>query len=99
MVVDDESDILEQVKTCLEEDNFHVVTAENSRTALELLGDRNERDVGLLLIDTPLPGSKKTALFSLKPASKMQMDLSNEEFFLQKPFTKEQLLAFVKRQM
>ena len=50
MVVDDESDILEQVKTCLEEDNFHVVTADNSRIALEMLEEHNEQDVGLLLI-------------------------------------------------
>ncbi len=99
MVVDDESDILEQVKACLEEDDFHVVTVDNSRTALEMLEDSNENQFGLLLIDTALPGSKKTALFSMKPASKIQTDVSNEENFLQKPFTKDQLLAFVKRQI
>lgn len=99
MVVDDESDVLQEVKHCLEEDDFHVVIADNSRTALEMLEGGNENNIGLLLIDTLIPGSKKTALFSLKPTSKIQMDLSNEELFLQKPFTREQLLSFVKRQL
>lgn len=32
----------------------------------------------------------------MKPASKMNLDTNNTEDFLQKPFTKEQLLSFVK---
>jgi len=99
MIVDDESDVLEKVKAFLEEDDFQVVTVNNNRTALEMLADNKENNFGLLLIDTELPDHKKTALFSLKPASKIQSDISNEENFLQKPFTRDQLLAFVKRQM
>jgi len=99
MVVDDESDILEQVKSCLEADDFEVVTATDSRTALELMSNNKEDDFGLILIDTPLPGSKKSALFSMRPKSRINIDASKDEDFLQKPFTKEQLLDFVKSKM
>jgi DNA-binding NtrC family response regulator len=95
MIVDDETDILKAVKSCLEEDDFAVVTASNSREALELMEGDKENEFGLILIDTPMPGSEKSALFSMKPESKV--DTSRIEDFLQKPFTKEQLLDFVKK--
>jgi len=94
MIVDDESDVIDKVKSCLEEDDFEVVTASNSREALELLDEDKEYNFGLILIDTTMPGSDKSALFSITPKSKM--DTSKIENFLQKPFTKEQLLDFVK---
>jgi len=95
MVVDDEASILDEVKSCLEEDEFEVITASNSRKALELMNE-DEEDFGLILIDTSMPDSKKPAFFSMKPKSKSNIDTSKEEDFLQKPFTKEQLLDFVK---
>ena len=99
MIVDDESDILEKVKSCLESDDFDVVTATNSRNALEHMEGDKEEDFGLILIDTPMPGSDKSALFSMKPKSKMDADTGKMDDFLQKPFTKEQLLDFVKRKI
>lgn len=98
MVVDDEASILDEVKSCLEEDEFEVITASNSRKALELMNE-DEEDFGLILIDTSMPDSKKPAFFSMKPKSKSNIDTSKEEDFLQKPFTKEQLLDFVKSKM
>ncbi|MCK4901880.1 MAG: response regulator [Thermoplasmatales archaeon] len=98
MVVDDETNILEQVKSCLEEDEFNVVAVDNSRKALELMEDDKEDNFGLILIDTSLPDTKKPAFFSMKPKSK-NIDTSKEEDFLQKPFTKEELLDFVKRKI
>ncbi len=93
MIVDDEPDILEKAKSCLESDDFEVVTATNSREALELMEDKEE-NFGLILIGTFMPGGDKSAFFSMKPKSKM--DTSEIEDFLQKPFTKEQLIDFVK---
>ncbi|UCH72023.1 MAG: hypothetical protein JSW62_00280 [Thermoplasmatales archaeon] len=98
MVVDDESDIIMQVKSCLENDDFEVIAVDNNRKALELMGD-SEEEFGLILINTLLPGSNKSALFSMKPKIKRNIDTSNEEDFLQKPFTKEQLIDFVKSKM
>ena len=96
MVVDDETSILEEVKSCLEEDDFDVIAVDNNRKALELIEDDKEEDFGSILIDTSLPNSNKPAFFSMKPKSKY-IDTSKEEDFLQKPFTKEQLLNFVKK--
>ncbi len=99
MVVDDEASILEEVKSCLEEDDFEVVTVNSSRKALELMEDDKEENFGLILIDTSMPNSSAPAFFSMKPKAKKNIDTSKEEDFLQKPFTKEQLLDFVKNKM
>jgi len=109
MVVDDEASILEEVKSCLEEDDFEVVTVNSSRKALELMEDDKEENFGLILIDTSMPNSNAPAFFSMKPKAKKffsmkpkakkNIDTSKEEDFLQKPFTKEQLLDFVKNKM
>jgi len=72
MVVDDEADVLEQVKSYLEHDEFDVVTVKNSRQALELF-------------------------FSMKPDSRLNVEGAGN--FLQKPFTKEQLIGFVKEKI
>ena len=37
MVVDDESNILNEVKACLEEDDFKVITVDNNREALSVI--------------------------------------------------------------
>lgn len=99
MVVDDETSILEEVKSCLEDDDFEVVTVDNSRKALELMENDKEDNFGLILIDTSMPDSRKPAFFSMKPRPKKDIDTSKEEDFLQKPFTKEQLLDFVKSKL
>lgn len=99
MVVDDEINVLDQVKSCLEKDNYRVVTVDNNREALELIEKENEEDFGLILIDTSMPNTKQPAFFSLKPKSKKSIDTSNEEDFLQKPFTKEQLVSFVRKKI
>lgn len=96
MIVDKETSILEEVKIALEEEDFTVITADNSRKALELLEEEKEEDFSLILINTTLPDTKQPALFSMKPRLKKNIDTSRNEDFLQKPFTKEQLQNFVK---
>ena len=92
MIVDDEVDVLQKVKSYLENDEVDVITASNSRQALELM--ENEETFDLVLIDTPMPCSDKTALFSMIPKSKLEV--SETTNFLQKPFTKDQLVNFVR---
>ena len=97
MVIDDETYILEKVRNSLKGD-FDVVVASDSRQALEKMSE-DEDNYGLLLIDTQIPGTQKTALFSMKPKSKINIDVNREEDFLQKPFTEEELINFVKNKL
>lgn len=99
MVVDDESNILNEVKACLEEDDFKVIIVDNNREALELMEADDEDIYGLILIDTSMPDTKTPAFFSMKPGTKKNIDTCRNEDFLQKPFTKNQLLDFVKNKL
>jgi DNA-binding NtrC family response regulator len=70
-IVDMETDIVKQVKAILEKEDVEVVTATNSRQALNKLKEENEETFNLILINTRMPDSQKTtALFSLKPTFK-----------------------------
>ena len=95
MIVDDEVAVLEKVKTFLESNEMDVVVANNSRQALELM--EKEETVDLILINTPMPCSDKTALFPMKPNTKLTT--GETESFLLKPFTKKQLVNFVKERI
>ncbi len=99
MIVDDEPNMLEEIRLCLESSDFEVITAANSREALERIGNRKEENVSLILVDAPLPDGGGSALFSMKPISRMDINTINTENFLQKPFTREKLLDFVKKKV
>lgn len=97
MIIEEETERLNEIKSLLEEE-FAVVTARNSREALECLTQRSEESFDLILVNTRMPGSVQTsALFSLKPPLKKQP--CDIEQFLQKPFTKQELLIFVKEKI
>lgn len=99
MVIDDETSVLEEVKSCLQEDDYEVIAVDNSRKAIELMDEDMDDNFGLILINTSMPDSKQPAFFSMKPKSKSNIDTSKEEYFLQKPFTKQQLVDFIKKRI
>lgn len=99
MVVDDEENILEEVKKSLEEEDFEVLTVENTRKALEIIDEDKENKIELILIDTKLPDSNVPAFFSINPKLKTNIEIDKEENFLKKPFTKEQLIEFVRKKI
>ncbi|KYK23574.1 hypothetical protein AYK24_10645 [Thermoplasmatales archaeon SG8-52-4] len=99
MVVDDEISILNEVKTALENEDINVVAVDNNRKAFELIDKDSEDNYSLILIDTSLPESDIPAFFSMKPSLKKNIDTSSEENFLQKPFTKQQLIEFIKKKI
>jgi len=99
MIVDNETSILEQVKELLKEDDLELVAVKNNRQALELMQNDDEKKFELILIDSLTPESKKPAFFPMKPSNTKNIDTTNDDDFLQKPFTKEQLVNFVKRKL
>ena len=98
MIVDEEIDSFREIKTVLEREDFAVVSVHNSREALECLNQESEERFDLILVNTRMPGSVQTsALFCMKPPLKKQ--LGGIEQFLQKPFTKQEFVIFVKEQI
>ncbi len=98
MIIDEETELLKQVRAILEKEDVEVVTVRNSREALDYLKEENEETFDLILVNTRMPGSEQTtALFSMKPVYKKQQ--SGIENFLQKPFTREELVQFVKEKI
>lgn len=98
MIVDEETDLLREVKALLEKDDVAVVTVSNSRQALTHLREDNEETFDLILVNTQMPGSAQTtALFSMRPSVK-KLSVGMDDF-LQKPFTKEDLVEFVKEKI
>lgn len=99
MVVDDEKNVLDQVKLSLEKEDIKVITVENRKKAIEFIEDDKENKLELILIDTSIPDSKKPALFSLKYKYRANIDTTKMEDFLQKPFTNQQLIKFVRNKI
>ncbi len=95
MIVDGEPEILRTVKTFLTDVEFDVVVVKNSREGLDFLEEKNNENVDLILVNTPVPGTETTGFFSMKPHSTEQT--ADTGAFLQKPFTREQLLEFIKK--
>jgi len=99
MIVDNEKNVLDEVKKILEKDDFNVITAENSRKAFEIMDTNKEDNISLILINSLIPNTQTPALFSMKPSKKKDIDTTKKDDFLQKPFTREQLMDFVKKKL
>ena len=98
MIVDDKSGISEQIKDSLREHDLELVSVKNNREALEIMQDE-DKTIELLLIDSLMPDTKKPAFFPMKPSDTKNIDTTNDEDFLQKPFTKDELVSFVKKRI
>jgi DNA-binding NtrC family response regulator len=97
MIIDDESHILRDVKSFLEND-FDVITVDSNRKALEMIEKRN-KDLGLILINSNIPDTEIPAFFSMKPDVDKKIDTTKTDDFLIKPFTRNQLIDFVKNKL
>ncbi|MCJ7571869.1 MAG: hypothetical protein MUO82_08345 [Candidatus Thermoplasmatota archaeon] len=97
MIIDDESYVLREVKSFLEND-FNVIAVNSNRKALEEIEKRN-KDLGLILIDSNIPDTEIPAFFSMKPDIDKKIDTTKTDDFLIKPFTRNQLVEFVKNKI
>ncbi len=97
MIIDDEAHILSDVKSFLEND-FDVITVNNNRKALEMI-EKHNKDLGLILIDSNIPDTEIPAFFSMKPDMDKKIDTTKTDDFLMKPFTRNQLVDFVKNKI
>lgn len=109
MVVDDEPDIRDSVKTILERNGYNVVTAVNGDDCLKKLP---KQKVDLILLDIMMPGTPvrevvqkikgvKIAYLSVVRTSEAEKEdllkSKNIVDFIQKPFDIDELLSRVKK--
>ena len=99
MIVDKDNNLLEKLREFLNKDEYEVITANSNRSALEYIDKTEEGKINLLLLDTTMPGTNTSAFFSMKPKTNMKNDNSTIQDFLQKPFTKEQFVDFIRKNM
>lgn len=108
LIVDDDLNDLETMKLVLQKEKYSVQTADNGADAIDLIG-KNKPD--LILIDIKMPTLSgydllrllrerlnhhvKIAYVSIVPKS--QVDLTDIEGFIQKPFMPASLIKEVKR--
>jgi len=108
MVVDDEKDIRDSVKTILTKEKYKVITASNGDKALAKL---KKTKVDLVLLDIMMPGTPvrevvkkiktKVVFLSVVRTSEAEkenlMKSKNIKDFIQKPFDIKDLLKRVKK--
>ena len=110
LVIDDDFDDLETMKTLLEKEGFEVKTTTNSTDALNLL---QANDFDLILIDIRMPtltgydlltivkekekNNPKIMYVSIIP--EQEAILEDADGFIQKPFSPETFISKIKRTM
>ena len=110
LVVDDEKDVLDTIKLVLEKYGYNVVAATNYQEVLEIT---NNIPIDLMLLDIMLPDVDGTAILQItrgnkfieKPfpiiyisaLSKSKVDLKGSDGFIQKPFSNEELIRYIKK--
>ena len=97
MIIDDESNVLKNVKSSLEND-FNVIAVDSNRKALDMI-EEHDKDLRLILINSNIPNTEIPAFFSMKPDIDKKIDTTKTEDFLIKPFTCNQLIEFVKNKI
>jgi len=99
MIIDEQnkglSDILNQIKS----DDFQIITAQNNKKAIEIMSSKDEKDFGLILINTFHPDTNQPAFFSMKPGSKKNIDTTNESDFIKIPCSSDELFEFIKKKI
>ena len=108
LVVDDEADDLQTMKTILEKEGYGAITSDDGAKALEIL-EKDSFDMVLMDIKMPkLSGyellrlirekiNHKIPLVFVSVVPKKEVDISDIDGFIQKPFTPEDFIKEIKR--
>lgn len=97
MLVDNELETITQTKTYLEDKEFDLITFPSSKEAINFLEEQPDKTIDLILVNTYIPGSIHNGFYSINP--KATMHSAEPDSFLEKPFTKDQLQSFIKKQI
>ena len=108
LVVDDEPEDLETMKTILERENYKITTADDGVKALALLTGNG---FDLILIDIKMPSlsgydllrllreklNHKVKMVYVSIVPEKEVDLADTDGFIQKPFSPQSFLKTVKK--
>ena len=97
MIVDEEPEISHQLQSYINQEEITIKTVSSSRKALDTINE--DESISLLLINTKLPDKESMGYFSITPDSKLITDISDENNFLIKPFSKEEFLNFINKSL
>ena len=97
MIVGEKSTHINELKKYFSDDTLNIISVDNSREAIEIIENDSDKNINLVLINTQTPNGENSAFFKMKPESNMNIFSSNNENFLQKPFSKNQFMDFIKR--
>ena len=91
MVVDEDTNVLKKIKSCLEEENFNVTTARNNKEAMEIL-ENKDTNIDLILLHTR--ESRRDILVPLINKEDKTIPIGME---IPRRCTKEELMEFINK--
>ena len=108
LIVDDDKDTAESIKTVLEKEGFAVDVVHNGAHALQNVGQKNYAIIFMDIMMPLLSGvkvvkmlrerlSKKTVIVYCSAVPQSDVDLTDVDGFLQKPVSKQQVIGMTRR--
>ena len=96
MIVDDHQERLQNLKSLIQEE-YSVVTAPNTKEAVQRLEEPSDTPIDLILIHTQIPGTEEYNFFTLFP----QATMKNQETdaFLPTPLSRDAIHEFLQKKL
>jgi|SRR5579871_1125880 len=114
LTIDDEPDVLDVLKACLESEGFRVLTANGAREGLDMY-EKRRQEIGLVLLDYVMPDMTGDLVFDclrqIDPEVRVILLTASEDHvarhmfeaglrgYIQKPFYLDDLLQRVREEL